>query len=185
MPSFCLLRLGAPHAGHAAIVERMLALDTGEPRSVVLVGSADVVGRADAALPWEERRDLLVALLKKRRGELGGDDERVVFAPLPELKTNGWDARWCTYLLDRVRAAMNTEPTRYVFGDDYESGVFGELVVQAPSLALVRMPRVYDKSARELRRAIRTGEPALLAKYEEELALYSDDQRARIAAASP
>lgn len=181
MASFCLLRLGAPHAGHAAMVERMLDLDPGEPRSVVLVGSADVVGRADVALPWEERRDLVVALLKMR----GSDVARVVFAPLPELKTNGWDARWCTYLLERVRAAMDREPTHYVFGDDYESSVFAELVAQAPAIALVRMPRVYDKSARELRHAIKSGDPALLAKYEEELALYSDDQRARIAAASP
>ena len=177
MASFCLLRLGAPHAGHAALVETMLEV---EPDAcAVLIGSGDVTGRPDTPLPWEERRDLLIALLRLR----GGDERRVDFAPLAELETDGWDARWCAYLLEASRRVLRGEPTRYVFGDDYVTELFAPLIAQAPALDLCRVPRRYDKSARELRIAIAKEDPRLLAKYESELGIYSAAARARIARA--
>jgi nicotinamide mononucleotide adenylyltransferase len=174
--SFCLLRLGAPHAGHAALVEVMLERESGGG-GLVLVGSGDVAERPDVPLGWEERRDLLIALLLRR----GVDTHRVRFAPLPELRTDGWDARWCSYLLDACRRALGGDPTRYVFGDDYAAGTFRLLTAQAPALELVRVARRYDKSARELRLAIATHDEALLAKYAEELLVYSAQTCARIA----
>lgn len=175
MPAFCLLRLGAPHCGHAALVERMLVVARG--RALVLVGSADVADRPDVPLPWEERRDLLIALLHAR----GVDTKRVTFAPLAELKTDGWDTRWCGYLLDAARGAFDAEPSLYVFGDDYDTSAFATLVAVAPLLILLRVPRRYEKSARELRAAIATGDATLRAKYEDELAVYSPETCARIA----
>jgi nicotinamide mononucleotide adenylyltransferase len=173
--SFCLLRLGAPHAGHAALVEVMLERAPGP--CLVLVGSGDVADRPDVPLPWEARRDLLAALLASR----GCSAERVAFAPLAELRTNGWDARWCAYLIDAARRALGASPARYVFGDDYAASTFAPLVAAAPALELVRVARRYDKSARELRLAIATRDEALLAKYAEELLVYPDEVRARIA----
>jgi hypothetical protein len=176
--------MGAPHCGHAALVEVMLDIERGA--CVVLVGSADVADRPDTPLPWESRRELLLALLRKR----GAAVQRITFAPLPELKTNGWDARWCAYLLDAARTATATgaasggEPphlARYVFGDDYEASVFAALTAQAPSLELVRAARRYDKSSRELRVAIAHGEAQLLEKYEAELDVYGAEVRERIA----
>lgn len=171
MASFCLLRLGAPHAGHAALVEAMLASDPGP--CLVLVGSSDVTGRPDVPLPWEERRELFAAILARRASALA----RLRYAPLPELRTDGWDARWCDYLLDAATRALGEAPERYVFGDDYEAHVFAHL----GALTLHRVPRQYHKSARELRQALVSGRPELLAKYEEELAVYSEAARARIA----
>jgi nicotinamide mononucleotide adenylyltransferase len=173
--SFCLLRLGAPHAGHAALVEVMLEREPGP--CLVLVGSGEVAERPDVPLPWEARRDLLVALLALRRCS----PARVTFAPLAELRTDGWDARWCAYLLEAARRALGTAPARYVFGDDYAASTFAALVAEAPALELVRVARRYDKSARELRLAIATHDEALLAKYAEELLVYPDEVRARIA----
>lgn len=169
MASFCLLRMGAPHRGHAALVEAT------QGRCIILVGSADVDARPDTPLAWETRRDLLLALLRQRKADVS----RLTFAPLPELKTDGWDARWCAYLLDAARrAAAPADVTRYVFGSDYEPSVFTLL---APSVELVRVPRRYAKSSRELRTAIANGDAALLAKYEEELRVYDARTRERIA----
>ena len=176
MGSFCLLRLGAPHAGHAALVEVLLA--SGGP-CLALIGSGEVVGRPDVPLAWTERRDILLAILRSR----GVDASRLVLAPLPELRTAGWDARWCAYVLDAARRALGVEPRRYVFGDDYDPRVFARMLERAPGLSLVSVPRRYDKSARELRIAIATQAPGLLAKYDEELASYPEESRARIARA--
>ena len=184
MASFCLLRLGAPHCGHAALVETMLEVEPGA--CIVLVGSGDVVGRPDTPLRWEERRELLLALLHARNT----DTRRISCAPLPELRTNGWDEQWCAYLLDAARGALaashvrhqSPEPlTRYVFGDDYEASVFAPLVELAPSLELLRVARRYDKSARELRLAITHRDQRLLAKYRAALDVYPEETRARIA----
>ncbi len=152
-------------------------LEGARGRAVVLVGSADVAERPDVPLPWEERRDLLIALLHTR----GVDTKRISFTPLAELKTDGWDARWCGYLLDAARGALAAEPSLYVFGDDYDASVFATLVAVAPSLVLLRVPRRYDKSARELRAAIATDDAVLRAKYADELAVYPPETCARIA----
>lgn len=177
MASFCLLRMGAPHCGHAALVELMLGLEQGE--ALVLVGSADVSDRPDTPLPWEQRRAILLALLSAR----GAEVSRLTFAPLPELQTNGWDARWCEYLLETAKRALVTSSalTRYVYGDDYSASVFAPLVFEAPSLELVRAARLYDKSSHELRTAITTGDPGLVEKYLEELAFYPHAVRAHVA----
>jgi hypothetical protein len=176
--AFCLLRMGAPHCGHAALVEAMLDVESAGERCVVLVGSADVSDRPDTPLSWEERRDLLLALLRHRSAAVA----RLAFAPLPELETDGWDARWCAYLLETARRAAAPAPlTRYVFGSDYDEDGFAALAAQAPSLALMRIPRRYDKSSRELRIAITHHDPRLLEKYEEELRFYDARLRKRIA----
>lgn len=154
-------------------------LEVEQGACAVLVGSGDVTGRPDTPLPWAERRDLLVALLHRRHADL----RRVSFAPLAELATAGWDARWCAYLLDASRRALGEAPTRYVFGDDYASSLFAPLTAQAPLLDLLRVARRYDKSARELRIAIATNDGALLAKYEGDLEVYPVEARARIAQA--
>lgn len=185
MASFCLMRMGAPHCGHAALAELMLGLDPGP--CLVLIGSGDVVDRQDTPLPWQHRRDLLLALLRKRAqaAEATAAWERLVLAPLPELKTNGWDARWCTYLLDAARTALGSPATSYVFGDDYDASLFASLTAQARALELVRAPRVYGKSARELRLVIAHGDAHahLLHKYQEELGVYDVDAKERIARA--
>ena len=176
MPSFCLSRLGAPHAGHAALVRVMLERDAGS--CLVLVASSDIVDRPDTPLPWTARRDLLLALLP------AAITKRLEFAPLPELRTNGWDAEWCAYILAAVRKALEVDPMRYVCGDDYPLDTFKALRAAAPSLELVRVPRRFGKSGRELRNAIVSGDPALLAKYSDELKVYSPEVREHIARVS-
>lgn len=150
-----------------ALVRAMKHVDGAGPW-LVLIGSADVHSRADVPLRWEERRALLEVLL--------GDGAGLRFAPLPEKKTRGWDAEWAGYLLGAARAGLGCAPTHYVFGSDYPTSTFVDLV----GVELVRFTRVQDKSSRELRRAVASGEPALLAKYAREVALLSADQRARI-----
>jgi nicotinamide mononucleotide adenylyltransferase len=171
MASFCLMRAAPPHAGHAAVVRVMREHDAVGPW-LVLIGSADVDSRADVPLSYADRRELLLSLLET----LGL--EAPLIAPLPELKTDGWDAKWAAYLLGAARAALGAEPTQYVFGSDYEASTFRDLV----GVELIRVEREGDKSSRELRRAIVSGDAALLAKYSTEVATMSWAQRQRIVA---
>lgn len=165
MSAFCLLRASPPHLGHVAVVEALLS----HPGpALALIGSSDVDSRPDVPLPWELRRDVLLALVDRRRL----DRSRLVVAPLPELKTDGWDARWCAYLLEAARQGLGETPQRYVFGSDYPMLTFLELVRTAPGLVLERIPRALARSGRDLRSAIARGDGAVLANYQEELSVY-------------
>ncbi len=164
--AFCVMRLGAPHLGHVALIQQMLEAHQESP-VLVLVGSADVVGRADAPLPWLERVKLLRALLRMSQIE----PLEVLFAPLPELRTNGWDDEWCAYLLKAARGAMYAEPTAYYAGDDYAPETFEALVRAQPGLEVIIVPRVEGRSGSELRRAL-AGDESLAAKYALELMIY-------------
>ena len=151
----------------------MLERDAGS--CLVLVSSSDVVDRPDTPLSWEQRRDLLLKLLPS------AITKRLEFAPLPELRTNGWDVEWCAYLLTAARKALEVDPMRYVCGDDYPLDTFKALRAAARSLELVRVPRRFGKSGHELRTAIVTGDPELLAKYSDELKVYPEAVREHIA----
>jgi hypothetical protein len=164
-PTFCLMRLGAPHLGHVALIRRMLSDRPGPP--LVLVGSADVAGRADVPLPWLTRVRLLKELLR-----VGGvEPDGVRFSPLPEVRTDGWDATWCEYLLAAARAGLGAEPAAYYAGDDYPPETFAVLRRLAPGLRVVLVPRADGRSGRELRQAL-AGVAALAPKYAVELGVY-------------
>ena len=144
------------------------ALLSGTGPQALLIGSSDVDSRGDVPLPWELRRDVLLALLDRRRVERS----RLVIAPLAELKTDGWDARWCEYVLAAATTALGQPPTRYVFGSDYSLATFTELIRCAPGLELERVPRALNRSARDLRAAIARSDSVALAGYQEELSVY-------------
>ena len=159
MSAFCLMRASPPHLGHVALLEAVLS---GPGTHALLIGSSDVDSRADVPLPWELRRDVLLALMDRR----GVERSRLVISPLPELKTNGWDTRWCDYVLTAARTALGHVPTRYVFGSDYALATFTELVRCAPGLELERIPRALNRSARDLRAAIGRSDSVTLAGYQ-------------------
>jgi hypothetical protein len=141
---------------------------------LVLIGSADVESRPDVPLSFEDRRDLLSRLLTR----LGlATDVRI--APLPEKKTNGWDGEWATYLLGAARDGLGVAATHYVFGSDYPTSTFVDLV----GLELVRVAREGTKSSRELRAAVTSH--SLREKYALEFELLSPAQRERIARLQP
>lgn len=175
MASFALLRMSPPHLGHVAVVRTMRASDPAGPW-LVLIGSSDVDSRPDVPLAWQERQSLFESLLAQEIGVYG-----LRFAPLPELQTNGWDAEWARYLLDAARRSLRCEPTQYVYGSDYAASTFTELVRACPGLALTCVPRELEKSSRELRLALASGDEVVLRRYEHELKLMSPATRARIA----
>jgi nicotinamide mononucleotide adenylyltransferase len=174
--AFAVMRLGAPHEGHAVLVARMLASCPPDDDVLVLVGSSDKTGRADVPLPWEERGALLGALLRA----LGHDAERVRFWPLPEIPLDGFTPQWFEHILGACRAATGTEPRRYFFGDDYDVRCFDLLLAMRPGTELHRVARTIEKSGRELQRAIRARDPALTARYSLELACYGETVLERI-----
>jgi hypothetical protein len=176
--AFCLMRLGAPHAGHAGLVSIMLSL--GRAKALVLVGAADVSGRPDVPLPWEERRDILRTLV----AAVGIDATPLRFAPLPERDLVRWDPPWCDRVRETCRAALGTDPTDYVSGDDDALEDLSLLAAAIPGLALRRIPRLGSKSGRELRAAIASSDPLLRAKYAFELARYPASAIDRIASIS-
>ena len=171
------MRMGAPHEGHAVLLAAMAARCAGREH-VVLVGSADVAGRADAPLPWRDR----VAVLSRLMARRGQGTQGVRCVPLPERATGGWNRAWFEYVL-AVCAAHGVGPvTDYVFGADYEAGTFAPLVDLVPGLRLHRVPRALGKSGKEFRRAVVTGDPALRAKYALEWSVYDATELARIGA---
>jgi hypothetical protein len=159
------MRASPPHLGHVVLLESLLSR---AGTHALLIGSSDVDSRADVPLPWGLRREVLLALLDRR----GVDHSRLVIAPLPELKTNGWDTRWCEYVLGAASTALGQTPTRYVFGSDYQLTTFIELIRCAPGLELERIPRALNRSGRELRAAIARSDSLTLAGYQEELSTY-------------
>jgi hypothetical protein len=143
---------------------------------LVLLGSADVDSRPEVPLSFEDRSDVLTKLLART-----GLDAGTRVAPLAERKTNGWDAEWAQYLLGAARDALGVTPTHYVFGSDYPTSTFKDLV----GVQLVCVPREGSKSSRELRHALASGDVTLHEKYALELQLLSPAQRERIARLQP
>lgn len=170
---FCLMRLGAPHLGHVALIRRMLDEHPDSP-VLVLVGSAEVEGRDDVPLPWLARVKLLRAMLR----HCGITPQDVLFAPLAELKTDGWDEVWCRYLLDAASAALYADPMHYYAGDDYTAATFEVLRAVKPGLEVVIVPRVEERSGQELRRAL-AGDATLATKYAVELMVYAQYSEAQ------
>ena len=173
---FCLMRLGAPHEGHALLAERMLSDHPGRS-AVLLVGSAEVSRRPDVPLPWQMRRDILLRMLTAR----GADAGRLLFEPLIEIPTDGHDHTWFVHVLAACARATAEPMGHYYFGDDYDEPTFGPLLAILPALTLHRVPRMAAKSGTELRRAVLTRDPALLAKYAFELGHYPPAAVERIA----
>jgi hypothetical protein len=170
------MRLGAPHEGHVDLVARMVATCPEGP-TLVLVGSSDTTGRTDVPLPWEERRDILVALARARDVSV----RALRFAPLPEIPSDGFTRAWFEHVLGACRAAIGCEPRHHFFGADYAVACYEVLQAMRPGVVLHRVPRALEKSGTELRRAIGRREEALLDKYAFEIAHYPPSARERIA----
>jgi len=162
-----VMRLGAPHTGHLTLIEQMLR-DYPQQPALILIGSANLTGVPAAPLPWPQRQMLLELLLVAHHIE----PTRLVMAPITDVDQPGFCSAWFEHLLASAVAVMGRAPGAYYFGDDYAPSDFQGLVALLPTLKLHQIHRQIPKSGTELRHALTSQDPALLQKYQAELAVY-------------
>lgn len=165
--TLAVMRLSAPHTGHLTLIERML-LDYPQQPALILIGSANLTGVPAAPLPWTQRQSLLELLLVTHQIQR----TRLVIAPIADVAQPGFCGAWFEHLLACAVAVMGCAPGAYYFGDDYAPSDFRGLVARLPTLQLHQVHRQIPKSGTELRHALTSQNPALLQKYQAELAVY-------------